>query len=821
MHKYLFAEKSSNVRLYCADGLALYEMYETCRKADDPVLDKDGVARDFFCAIGKGIFCNKDIVKTKKGGIRITDIADYFRGREINNNGRICFDQRILPLCYFLSTIWAFEFGEEGDACNDGNYRTRLSEALKWAIPERNLEFDRTPQYFSRGIELLFEMLSTQYCGRIYIPPKDIVYRKSHADGITLSHSIFRYGEIANLYCVFSEWGLRPNAVYELEYFERIADSYFSDEWKKGRDVCSETLVNAIARLYEAWDGDVPKKYKHYIKVSDRVVYATTSDVCQEPHCKAYWLLEQGQFNSFHIGICLDRIHNISSDIKVSDGENECLIPASTFNGVAYYKWMENGDRWIQIEGWGSLKSDNEITFSYDGGVLDKIISYNKWFDGHAVILLQSYIPPTGGNPVWRMMVGSQGVELWKGDSRSKNTEYALLSPIELVDDSVQCEGMDGLEKIGSLTVNNCTYYIYKLRGNLTSELVVGGISLFNFGISHEAIDAEEYFVSDKIEIRKLYGRKFIAPARMTVFYLSEEDKVAVYNPHGMSDCRPAICGVSELDISSCEVSPLSQHMIDLKYDVQSKLWISEEIDDCDFPYAIGMETTDHSGIHFSIVKQESIDYSGSWKGYFLPRIEGEQVTGAILARGWRPEIEDALKSSMDDNLVCDADYMSRLLDLLKDIEIADADHKKEFIQLIGSMLTTRLLNGVSNNVAFGYFKDVFKSFSGEVAVFINSVPANGRLSSLDEYFAWALILLSVYNDRVGIKNSRFNEYMRFRRVLIYFRPNPMLTSRHYSGLNVCKGIIHAILDGVDENVTQQIVSRGVALADKLLKSLI
>jgi hypothetical protein len=266
MCKYLFVENASNVRLYCADGLALYEMYEKCRKADDPVLDKDGVVGDFFASVGEGIFCNNDIVKLKKGGIRFSDIADYFKGRETCYNGRRCFDQRILPLCYFLSTIWAFEFGEEGDACNDGNYRTRLSEALEWAMPERNLEFDRTPQYFSKGIELLFEMLSMQYCGRIYIPPKDIVYRRSHADGVTLSHSIFRYGEIANLYCVFSEWGLRPNAVYELEYFERIADSYFSDEWKKGRDVCPETLVNAIARLYEAWDGVVPKNTNIILK---------------------------------------------------------------------------------------------------------------------------------------------------------------------------------------------------------------------------------------------------------------------------------------------------------------------------------------------------------------------------------------------------------------------------------------------------------------------------------------------------------------------------------------------------------------------------
>ena len=120
-----------------------------------------------------------------------------------------------------------------------------------------------------------------------------------------------------------------------------------------------------------------------------------------------------------------------------------------------------------------------------------------------------------------------------------------------------------------------------------------------------------------------------------------------------------------------------------------------------------------------------------------------------------------------------------------------------------------------------GFCRDVFRPVTGELADFIRDIPQNGRMQNLSTYFAWAIILLSIYYDRVGVQQYDFNSYMRFKRTLTDFTPNPNLPSRHYCAYFVCKGIVHAILDKVNDEDAQRIVSRGVALADNIVRSLI
>ncbi len=818
LHAHLFSNGATGVRLYCADGQVLYDIYEKSRQEGDPVLNKEGAAKDFFGAVIQHISRNHEIARSRP--LRISEIADYYE-RRAKNGGH---DWDILPLCFFFASVWSIDFQDPKDPSKDSDYyRTRrFAEALKWG-GAANLEYETGPNYFSGGIVRLFNLLARQYGDRLFMPPEGFEYRRSHADSITLSHSIFRYGEIANIYMAFSDWGLEPNREYDTELFRKISSAY-CDKFED-RCIDGQTLQTAIEQLYHGWDGAaVERRYRHYI-TRDAVPVAPT--VQPSVTCNAYWSLIPGQFNQLRIGICLDKISGITNDITASDGQRSVSIPASAFDGISCFQWMDDGDHWTDTPGWRDLRSENRIDFTYCGTSLDSIASFNKCFDGHAVVLLQSYVPPAGGNSIWRLMVGSQGIKLWAGDNRRNDTEYAFMSPGEIRNEDVQCEGIQALNEIGNVTVGKVRYHVYRLDGNLSGELVVKGSLLFNFGISHEKIDAKEYFISERVEVRRLYSRDFVAPPRTTVFYLQNEQRIAVYCPEDTSDHQPKLYGISEQDISSCEIKPLANHRLEFSFDADSNLWITEEMDRCDIPYAVGMLVTGSDRMSFVIVDPAGEDYHASWKGYFLPKLDEDEliITGALLARGWRPVITDALRGVVhetDEDLTVAENPMSSLRALLDDVYVDDETRTKlEFIQDIGSMITTRLLNGVPNNPTMGFFRDVFRPVTGELADFIRDIPQNGRMQNLSTYFAWAIILLSIYYDRVGVQQYDFNSYMRFKRTLTDFTPNPNLPSRHYCAYFVCKGIVHAILDKVNDEDAQRIVSRGVALADNIVRSLI
>ena len=814
----LFNNGVSNVRLYCADGQVLFEIYERNRQEGDSVYDKERAAQDFFREVIKEVFQNPMFNPDLKKGrpFRISEIAHIFEARER--------DWRILPLCFFFAAVWSIDFRDENDPYNDSDYRQhRFAEALRWGsegMENVNLEYDRGTQNFSGGIERLFDLLAKEYKEQVFMPPPDFKYGPSRADGITISHSIFRYGDIANIYTAFSDWGLEPYCEYDEVLFLRIANEYYDS--LRNRCIDRQTLQVAVEQLYRGWDGTAVKKnYRNYIAHHSDVVDKTIPGGRPNNSCKAYWALIPDSYNQFRIGICLDKVYGLANNIVAcnGNGHDAISIPSEVFAGVSCWQWLESGDPLTGMPGWTTLKSENKISFSHEGVVLDTIAPFNMCFDGHAIILLQSYIPPSGDNPIWRLMVGSQGIELWSGDGRRSDTQYAFLSPVEMREKDVQCEGMEHIEDIGNVLVNETTYHVYRLCGDLSGDLVVNGGVLFNFGVPHEERDAREYFISERVEVRRLYGRRFVAPPRMTVFYLPEERRIAIYCPQGNP---PSLYGVSEMDISSCEIEPLAGHRLDFDFDEGSDLWLTEEMDVCDIPYAIGILADDNSRMQFVVVDSDGEDYHVSWKGYFLPKLEERDliITGALLARGWRPEITRVLRDGVEENLAIEGSWLHSLLTLLEDVQIADVDRKVSFIRDIGSMLTTRLVNGMPHNASFGNFREVFRQIPGELEAFLGGIPNNGRLANLNEYFAWALILLTIYYDRVGVQDNDFNRYMRFKRTLTDFTPNPDLPSRHYCSYFVCIGIVHAVLDGVNEEEAKRIVSRGVALADRIVSQL-
>lgn len=845
----LFGDEASNVRLYCADGQVLYEIYERNRQEGDPVLDKEEASRDFFRAVINEIFQNHYICSSRP--IRISEIADYFEHRAALGG----YDSKLLPICFFFASVWAIDFKDKEDPSNDSDYRTRrFKESLRWGSGGSvNLECNPDRRYFSDGIVRLFDLLARQYSGQLFMPPMDFRYRQSHADGITISHSIFRYGEVANLYTVFSEKGLSPDRTYEdaKGLFTRLADKYFNNDWRNSRYVDAETLVDAIEKLYDGWDGKPVENYGHYIRKNSGCAQPRSNIQMTSGYCKAYWSLIPDSFNQLCIGICLDKISGCRNGIVVGNEGFEITIPAEAVTGISCYQWLENGDQWTNTPGWIDLKSGGEILFK-DGNVrLDAIISFNKCFDGHAVILLQSYVPPAGGNPIWRLMVGGQGIELWGGDARPRNPQYAIMAPKALKDGDVQCAGKDHIDELGSLNVAGKVYYVYRLCGDLRGALIVNDLALFNFGIKHDPIDAKEYFSSERLDIRKLYGRDYVAPPRTTVFYLPNENKIAVYCPLDVDDMIPILYVVSENNIRYCEIDPsMRRHKYKLKFDMARELWITAEFDE--IPYAIGLPPKEGKEISFRTLDEDAVDYHKSWKGYFLPKMDDEWVvTGALLARGWIRNVHNLLRSERGDTGIVAEEGFSVLTNLLDDALIKDAEEKLAFIKDIGRLLLTNVVNGIKDKdvrcrPGFGYFRKAFPNVPKEFDDFLNCISKNGQMPSLKEYFAWALILLSIHSDRVGIEkrlkdrstlesierlsrlsdrtksDTQLKEYGSFRMTLKGFELNPDTNDRtKYCPFFVCEGIVHAVLDGVNDEEAQRIVARGVALADNLVSQLI
>lgn len=274
-----FKNQQSPVRLFDADGYVFGEVYNQRKEASVPNLPIDECYRDFLLAIIDEVFTNSKWRNyfLHKGNISVKKIASWV----------CCSDGcrwQLLPLCVFFSTLWAYQFKDENKKeeelkeCddpqqgegNDSNYRgVRLPDALAWAVEERKTpipQFDVGTDHFSNGIINLFKSLECVFPGwmngrKLFMPDKNLKYRDSLADGITISHAIFRFGEIARVYNNFGRHNLSLGQQYHDEEFKRVAESCrFNESWMKERNVSPDELIKAIAKLFEVWDGYIDEE---------------------------------------------------------------------------------------------------------------------------------------------------------------------------------------------------------------------------------------------------------------------------------------------------------------------------------------------------------------------------------------------------------------------------------------------------------------------------------------------------------------------------------------------------------------------------------
>ena len=271
--KEYFKKQPCPVRLFDADGYVFWEVYNQQKDATASNLSIDECYRDFLLAIINEVFTNANFRNDFLHGdnISVKDIASW-----------ACLNDRcrwqLLPLCVFFSTLWAYQFKDDdnkkkefeesedfqSEGGNDSNYRQeRLTDALKWALDKTNItppQFDTGTDLFSGGIVNLFNALQKVFPKwmddkKLFMPRKGLKYRKSPADGITISHAIFRFGEIARIKSNF--WRqMDVGQTYSTEDFKRIASlSRLDGDWMNSRDIKEEELLSAIEKLYKSWDG--------------------------------------------------------------------------------------------------------------------------------------------------------------------------------------------------------------------------------------------------------------------------------------------------------------------------------------------------------------------------------------------------------------------------------------------------------------------------------------------------------------------------------------------------------------------------------------
>lgn len=291
LREYFLQQPGDSVRLCIADGYVLGEVYNRCRSSKDPVLSTEEASKDFFRAVIEGVFLkffDNSELSLKNGKIRVTDISEWIGKREEG------FRVELLPLCVFFAAVWAYDFKGEGinneninsdDIGSDRDYRERRFPcAIRWGLKGRyreinaslksngvtsikdgviNLYFEENNSHFSIGIIRLFEKLKEQIerfweKKALYMPPEGFQYGISTADGITISHAIFRYGEIDRIYSNFGRHNLSVGQNYCKEDYERVAEACrFDEKWKKERCIKDDEHIDAIAKLFNAWDGDI------------------------------------------------------------------------------------------------------------------------------------------------------------------------------------------------------------------------------------------------------------------------------------------------------------------------------------------------------------------------------------------------------------------------------------------------------------------------------------------------------------------------------------------------------------------------------------
>ena len=828
-HYFSDTNDKTPVRLFVADGQVLYDVYQKIKGNDDPVLDKESAAQDFFREVISSIFLAEVHGRPMfTRPIRITQVAEELSRHAVVRDGKYYADWRVLPLCVFFVAVWSYEFGDElAGRWNDGDYRQRrFPAAVQWGLQElgdSDLEFDRSPQFFSNGIVQCFEMLKLWFGDRVYVCPENLTYGGSVADGITISHSVFRYGEIAYLYTIFAEQGLSPNRIYQPELFERIAGWCFDEGWLSSRNISRKELTHAIEYLYRAWDGEARKRYRHFV--------GSATDVVQLPPAnqiacaaKLYWAVAYDNIAGWPVPsltIVVDKVANIDTDIHVSSGNQEVVLRQQNLNGLSMYAWKE-ADYAGGLQGWRALKTDAPIVVRVNGMEKSRVPAFNYCFDGHSVMLMQSYTPPAGGNPIWRLMTGRQGVELWGGDDRPAHPEYALLSPRRFEAGEVICDGITiDCNAYEQLTIGEHGYFIYKIQGNATGALKIGGCVLFDFGLPHEKINAEDYFVAENPNVLYCESDNFIMPCQTTILYLANEKRLAVYYKPangGLGDHSPHLYAISALDVESYEIEPLSQHRIELDFDGSRRLWISDEIEPCDRPIAVGLWHADLNSIVFSVVDPRGgDDYHESWKGYFLPRLNVDAdlvIMGSMLTRGFIPMLHDILGTvTTMDGVVC---RLEDVINRINELHVLEDCEKLRFIHSIAQPLTTRLIDGLAMNPDFPCLKNSFVTTPDAVRSFYNKIN-NGRFKSLGEYFALALMYLAVMKSEIISDSMKLR---RLRMVLRDFRPNPEIRIVHYSAQFICEAIVHVVLEGLPDDVMSETLKECVKVVDGVVRQM-
>lgn len=843
MSRVLFPEGATNVRFLCSDGYELCQIYrEFARQnpelADERLLrDENEILKNFFRAVINEIFMDESVARRCRGRIRLTTLADELGNRTItDSDGHKSFDWRILPLCYFFTTMWCYDFEDEDDGnanrdgpgMNDANYRGRLMNAVEWAFDGKGdaPDFELNNNHFSQGIIDLFGLLKEQYGEKLFMPPEGFTYRQSRADGITISHAVFRFGECRSICNEFHARGMRPDRVYGDDLFERIGRGVFSaDE----RCADGETITRCVKNLFDGWDGNVRERIRR-----NRTAREGVQEANRAVRLKAYWSISEGGWNDFRIGIVIDGILALHNGICVEGCPGIAIPRVAMGVGVSAYFWAGNAIG--QVRGWSEFGECDRIRLcdSNTREELCNVISSGTCFDGHAILLLQSFIPPWGGQQMWRLMSGTQNINEWGGDGRGENNRrHAILSPFALQTGSIACgERECQLERVLTSTIEARQYHLHILAGDLHGALTVEvngeKIKIADFGEDGEPIEPEKHVLGERMDIKEYFGNVFAARQTPTMFYKRDERWIGFYK--GCRETVPSLYAISETEITAGEIEPLEEHRLEFEFDEQRELWVCSNVEDAveDWPpYAVGVANEEENNeegtrIDFrTLGTHNGLAWHECWKRYFLPRCnrEGFELTGALAEGGFDREFNEILHSQNQFEAPeggVAGNCIAAILNAFDGIEIADKDAKLAIVSdVASSLLTSRIVNGPINGGRRYTFNNMFGTVPEELRDFIDGFPQNGQLASLKHYFVWALILLSIREDRPGIaENPPDNLGVHGFKIYALDGFRPGVPDTRYYPLFVCEGIVNAVLDGLPKDCAKEILRESVRLAD-------
>ncbi len=382
------------------------------------------------------------------------------------------------------------------------------------------------------------------------------------------------------------------------------------------------------------------------------------------------------------------------------------------------------------------------------------------------------------------------------------------------------------------MIIDGREYFVYRLNGDLKGELCVSSVRIHNFGLPQDEKVAQNFYVADDFQVCRLYDfdSNFVAPCQTTVFYFPHEHRLGVYyKRRACGPQAPRLYTVSEQDIVFFEVEPMSKHNVEMEYDSERGLWLTDVFEECDIPYAVGLLSDDDRKLVFKRLDEtnDGVDYHKSWQGYFLPELRCDEdllVFGALLTHGFDCGIHEILANGVNAEEIHTPGEITEIRTLVSSVEIQRRKEKQEFVQQISLPLTGNLLRGFPERRDCASVMEVFRELPDELRTFVANVPPReagrryGRLASLEEYFVWALILLTIVHDRMNLQ-SRVSRMGDLRRTLRgYYQINDNgIPQRWYSPKFVCEGIVHAVLDGIPKEQSEPILRQSVALADSLV----